>query len=181
MSCDPVSASLMVASAAAGFVAQQQQADDARKQYNEMGENARVNYNRMVGDAAAQTNQEAAAASQQALQERANALEAQGAVNSVTAERGITGNSVQGLLDEYSQLESRSVNDIRTNLQWGKEQQTRQLESARAGIISQLNQAKPGRGPSPLAAALNLAGGLAQGADQMDYRLKRNAYAEKVK
>jgi hypothetical protein len=171
----------MVASAAASFAAQQQQANDAKKQYNEMGENARTNYNRMIGDTAAQANQDAAAASQQALQERVNAVDAQGAVNTVTAERGVTGNSVQGLLDEYSQMEARSVGDIKTNLQWGKEQQTRQLESARAGIVSQLNQAKPGRGPSPLAAALNLAGGLAQGADQMDYRMERNAYAKKVK
>lgn len=189
--CEPVSIT-MAAIAIAGTVAAHADAEAKAKKlsraqnasFEEMTAAARANYNMQLGDVAARNEQERVSASQDAEDIVVDASQAKGVLNTAMAERGIGGNSVESLLNDFEANEGRSMQSLQTNLEWNREQSQRDSEGFRADGQNRVNQSRPGAvdRPSLLVAAVQVAG---QGAsawnayDQRAYTRRTGRYANR--
>jgi hypothetical protein len=175
--CAPVAVpiALAAASAAQQVASYKAQADEANaagkfqaKQYSNTASIAMDNYVRTIGTTQSRLQQETAAASQSAIQNHLSAIAGYGTAQTAAVERGVSGNSVSSLLNEFAQLEAQNNDTIYQNLQWEREQSDEELRSARSSAYGQIASAtpRPVRGPSGLELGLGLVGAAAEGVDR---------------
>lgn len=151
---------MSAASAGASAYGQSQaagaEADYQNNQYSATAQASLEAYRRTIKQSADQVNQEAANSSDQALQLRAAAGQARGSVSTSAAERGVTGDSVETLLGDFSRIESTNSFNLETNLGWFKGQIAENLAGVRAGGQSRISGAapRPIQGPNILGSVL---------------------------
>jgi hypothetical protein len=155
---------LAAAGQVVGFAAQHQQAKAANKfqnrRYTETAQIALANYNRGLSLVGLQMQQAEATDSVTGIQNALAASAGKGSVAVGAAERGVDGNSIQALYDQYSVIEATNRNVLTTNRKWRERQAYEDMLSMQAQTISQISSVtpQPVAGPSPLALALSLGG-----------------------
>lgn len=175
---------LLVAGAttAAGYASQRSQAaaqaNYQNAQYSQVGDIARANYRQQLAATGVQLDQEQAAASDQLLSATAQSAAERGQANAVLSERGIAGNSVDILMNDFSRIDSVNRFNTLSNYQWRQTQATQDLASLRANAMSQIASSRPGpvNTPSLMGAFLEI-GAAGYGAyDKYQYLRRSGPY-----
>jgi len=167
--CEPatISLALFAVGAAATTAATAQAANQAKetattnnKRYNSIAEAAAENYRANLGQLAIRGDQEYAAAVQEGQQLTQAADAARGTVRTRAAAAGVSGNSVNALLDEFSAIEAASLSDLNRNQQWGAMSRQDTVRSLQSNMQQQLTNAAPSRiyGPSTAGYLASMAG-----------------------
>lgn len=172
--CDPATG-MMVAGMAMQYQGQNRQAreqDAFNRQRQELGTaRALENYTLQTGQAykGMQQYRQAAAEEISQVSRQSRRAQATGAVSA--GESGVTGKSVQAMLDDFERQELFYTTNVRSNLDWREENTADQLEAIRMGTQGRIEQLQfmPAQRPSFLGAALRIGGAAASYyADQPD-------------
>ncbi|WP_067516908.1 virion core protein, T7 gp14 family [Endozoicomonas ascidiicola] len=161
--CDPVSiavASMAMAggSAIASHQAQSNQAkvQDALYEQNKVNSYASMR-NQYLGIQNRQS-QEMEAASQQVQQRTLQAMEDQATANVAAGEAGVSGFSVERVLQDMGASASRDISTIEQNRDWTMSQLTEEAKGIATQTQSRINGVSQGVKPSPWATAFQLGG-----------------------
>lgn len=164
--CDLFSAALATsvvvggASATAGYVGQSQAARRnqryANDRYNEVSRSAMESYRFTVNQLTLRQSQEEEAAIQQGTSNAIQGRRAQSSVIAGAGGAGVSGNSVDALLDEFNFIESTNASTINRNLRWKNAEIDSQKFAAGTNAQSQINSATPQQFQNPSALALML-------------------------
>ncbi len=184
--CLPIAAAIPLATAGLGIAQAgltysgqvQQTRDQAKYQnqvYSQVGKIAQQNYLHTIDQVNLQNQQTFAAATDQFAAKSLDTLKAQSSANATLAERGITGNSVQGLLDDFSRINAADRVNTQTNISMRLQQSQEYLKGAQAEAKSRIAQANPQplTPPSFLGTALQIGTAGLSGYDQY-LRLNRS-------
>jgi hypothetical protein len=160
---------LSIGSQVAGYAAQNQQAKAAQKaqnqNYSQTAAIALANYNRGTNQINTQLHQAEATDAVTGLQNAIQASSARGSAAAQAAERGVSGNSVEELYNEFAAIDAANRHVLATNRQWRERQAYEEMLALEAdtknAIASATPQAVPR--PSPLALGLTIGGTAAQG------------------
>lgn len=156
-----------IGSAVAGFAAQQQAADDQNRYY---WENARAAQMAAVNQYANQQNaiiQKRNEASQQEEETHIAGMQARATAHVAAGEAGVTGLSVNALIDDYYGREGRRVDSIDQNYEMERDYMRANMESTRAQAEQRINSVRQAREPSFADAAIRIVSGVASGLGQM--------------
>ena len=136
------------------------QSEYQNNQYTSTAKAAMAAYKQNITQAASQVSQESASVSDQVMKIQAAAGQAVGSANVSAAERGVTGGSVDALINDFSRIETTNKFNMETNLGWLKGSIFDSLKGSAAGNQSRISSAapRPIQGPSPLELGLGLAG-----------------------
>lgn len=155
---------LNAASAGASYIGQSEQAKAAGRfqseRYTETARNALDSYRFNIGQLQLRTEQEAAAASGDAIANARAGTAARGTAAAVAGASGVSGNSVQALLNEYSLIESEGAFNINRNLKYRTDQIGANLKGLEADTKSRI----AGVAPQPIYGPSLLGLGLGVGA-----------------
>lgn len=146
------------AQAVMGFSAQQQQADQQNAYYAANADAAR---RAAIAQYANEQNaiiQKRNAADQDVLETRIQALQARGTAYNAAGESGVTGLSVNALIDDYYGREGRRVDSIDQNYQMDRDYLRAQMDSTQATAESRINSVQRAQPPSFADAAIRIAG-----------------------
>lgn len=157
--CDPVSiASFSLA--AAGTVAQHQQAKGQAKIQTKMAEmnavNAREAAVRSYSDMQIRQGQEISAAGDAIRNRRMQEMREQSTARAAAADSGVSGFSVDALINEISGVSSKDVSTITQNRDWSVDQMSRQMEGIQSQAEGRANSIAPGIKPNPWATAFKI-------------------------
>jgi hypothetical protein len=164
--CDP-STALMVAGTATQFVGQQQQASSQNamnRQRQELGtERALQNYRLQTSQAYKRMQQEREATGQEIREVARQSRRAQATGTVSAGEAGVTGKSVDAMLDDFERQELMYQTNIKRNQEWREDNTKDQLEAIRIGTQGRVEdlQFMPAQRPSFLGAALRIGGQVA--------------------
>jgi hypothetical protein len=167
-----------VASARAQNKAAEEQAEYQNRLYSETGDAALQNYAIQIDAIQDRLGQETAAASQQATLQ-SSAIQSQQATARVAAgERGVEGNSVELLLQDFTRLEAQTNLDFQTNLQWMADQAGDEMQALQADGQNQINAVtpRPVSGADPLATGIGVIGSLLSITDSALQRQQQGPY-----
>lgn len=156
-----------VAQAAMGYQAQSQAAARQNQIY---AENARSAQKAAVGTYAAQQNQllqKRAAAGQDVTEARIQGIQARGTARNAAGEAGVTGLSVDALINDYYGREGRRIDSINQNYSADRDYLRAQMEATEAQTKSRINSVQRAEGPSFADAAIRMAGAVVGGLGQM--------------
>lgn len=146
-----------IMSAVMGFAQQQQAADEQNEYY---AQNAKAAQQAAVNQYANQQNaiiQKRNAASQQDTETHIAALQARGTAQNAAGESGVTGLSVDALVNDYYGRESRRVDSIDQNYEMDRDYLRANMESTRAQAEQRINSVKQAASPSFADAAIRIA------------------------
>jgi hypothetical protein len=156
------------------YYGQAQQAAEQQRVQNEryraVGDAAANEYRFNLGQLAIRDDQEFAATTIEADRlAKGNAANI-GTATAVTSARGVSGNSVKGLIDTYRSLEYTDAYILDRNIKWRRQQGVAERQSMAAGFQSRLAQAAPNKvsGPSTSALLVGLGGDLFGGFNQFN-------------
>jgi len=164
--CDPATM-MTVAGTATQYVGQQQQAsaqNAMNRQRQELGtERALQNYRLQTSQAYKRMQQEREATGQEIreVSRQSRRAQATGAVSA--GEAGVTGKSVDAMLDDFERQELMYQTNIKRNQEWREDNTKDQLEAIRIGTQGRIEQLQfmPAQRPSFLGAALRIGGQVA--------------------
>ena len=164
--CDPATM-MTVAGTATQYVGQQQQAsaqNAMNRQRQELGtERALQNYRLQTSQAYKRMQQEREATGQEIreVSRQSRRAQATGAVSA--GEAGVTGKSVDAMLDDFERQELMYQTNIKRNQEWREDNTKDQLEAIRIGTQGRIEdlQFMPAQRPSFLGAALRIGGQVA--------------------
>ncbi|MBP2312990.1 virion core protein, T7 gp14 family [Azospirillum soli] len=170
-----ISSAITVASTAASMVGQSQMAS-AQKAYNrKTADAARQAYKDNIATLQLQRTQEREAASAVLENAGREALQARATQRAAAGEAGVSGLSVDALTRDFMARELNFATNTKTNFQNKSEQIDREMVGARAGAISQINQANaPVNRPNYLEAGLRTGAGVFNSYDRYLDPLKIN-------
>lgn len=152
-----------IGSAVVGYAAQKQQADQQNAYY---AQNARAAQMAAVNQYANQQNQiiqKRNAASQQVEETHIAALKARGTAHVASGEAGVTGLSVDALIDDFYGREGRRVDSIDQNYEMDRDYMRANMESTEAQAQQRINSVRQASEPSFADAAIRILGGVASG------------------
>lgn len=155
-----------VASAVVGYAAQQKAADEQNAYY---ARNARAAQMAAVNQYANEQNaiiQKRNAASQQVEETHIAAVKARGTAMAAAGEAGVTGLSVDALIDDYYGREGRRVDSIDQNYEMDRDYMRANMESTRAQAEQRINSVRQASQPSFADAAVRIFSGVASGVSQ---------------
>ena len=161
--CDPATA-MMVAGTAAQYYGQEQQAksqDAFNSQRQALGtERALQNYRLQTSQAYKRIQQEREATGQEIREVSRQSRRAQSTGAVSAGEAGVTGKSVDAMLDDFERQELMYQTDLKRNQEWKEENIADQLEAVRIGTQGHIEdlQFMPAQRPSFLGAALRIGG-----------------------
>jgi hypothetical protein len=162
--CEYVTASLAIASIAAGYAAQRQQVQRQSKYQNEMysknAESALNNYYAAQKQLGIRAQQDEISTSEEAALARSVALTDRSTAEVMAGESGVTGNSIQSLFSSYDAIDAANQMKISRNQKWRIAQANEDAKSARAQTQSAISSATP----QPLSLPSLLQAGLQIGA-----------------
>lgn len=171
-----VSLAATTAATAVNYVSQKAAADAQSKYqaqvYNETAKAARSSLAAGLTDLAAQQVEDAATASDQAEEVRARTVANKATAAVALSERNIKGGSVDELIVQFDQIESKSLLNLSTNLKWATDQRTRQGEGLHAQAKARIAGSAPAPVQQPSLMGAVLQGG-AQALSQMDQAYSR--------
>lgn len=149
--CDPFSITALALSAAASAAAyqqQQQQAENAAKyqneQYRQAGVFAAENYTQQTGVVSERLRQNAEATGQSGEENAIAAMQARATATAAAGEAGVTGNSVDQLLADFSRTESLNAANLKTNQRYAEDQANREQQALRADARNRIVSNRPG-------------------------------------
>lgn len=152
-----------IGSAVVGYAAQQEQ---ARQQNEYYARNARAAQMAAVNQYANEQNaiiQKRNAATQQVEETHISAMKARGTAWAAAGEAGVTGLSVDALIDDYYGREGRRVDSIDQNYEMDRDYMRAQMESTRAQAEQRINSVRQASEPSFADAAIRIVGSVASG------------------
>jgi hypothetical protein len=144
--------------AVSGYQAQKRAADKQNQLY---AENARNAQQAAVNNYAYTQNriqQEAAGASQDITETRIQALQARGTARNAAGEAGVTGLSVDALVNDYYGREGRRVDSINTNYGYSRDALIGDMNNTQSTAQSRINSVQRADKPSFADAALRILG-----------------------
>jgi hypothetical protein len=156
-----------IGSAVVGYAAQQKAADDQNAYY---AANAKAAQMAAVNQYANEQNaiiQKRNAASQNVEETHVAAMRARGTAWAAAGEAGVTGLSVDSLIDDYYGREGRRVDSIDQNYEMDRDYMRAQMESTRAQAEQRINSVRQASEPSFADAAIRIVGGIAGGLGNM--------------
>lgn len=170
-----ISSAITVASTAASMVGQSQMAS-AQEAYNrQTADAARQAYKDNIATLQLQRTQEREAASAELENAGREALQARATQRTAAGEAGVSGLSVDALTRDFMARELNFATNTKANFQNKSEQIDREMVGARAGAISQINQANaPVNRPNYLEAGLRMGAGAFNAYDRYLDPLKIN-------
>jgi hypothetical protein len=139
-----------------GAQAQNQAAKDANNRYRSVSEAALDSYYNQTQALNERGRQERAASSQQSLQNEIEGTQNEGGVRASAANRGVSGNSVDNLMQNFAAIEAQNERMIGRNLDFTLTQIDQEIEGVRSGAQSRIFQTPRERGASPFALALGI-------------------------
>lgn len=146
----------------AGYAGQSQAARNqqsyANRRYNEVAKSSMESYRFTLNQLETRRGQEIEAAQQQGTQNAVEAARARSSQIASAGAGGVTGNSVEALLDEFNFIESGNSAMINRNLRWKSNEIDSQAVGARSEAQSRINSVAPQQleNPSLLALMLSL-------------------------
>ncbi|WP_127702632.1 hypothetical protein [Sinorhizobium medicae] len=150
---------MSAASAVVGYQAEQSQYEAQRQNY----ENNRIAANKAaVGQYATSQNkqlQEAKATSQELQNTNREALQARSTANVAAGEAGVTGLSVDALINDYYGQEGRYERTLSNNYQMQADYLRGEMEGVQAQAEGRINSVDQGQKPSFAGAAIRILGG----------------------
>jgi len=154
--CEPVSLTTLfattlavsAASAGAGLIGQAQQ-------YNANKNSAEQSFRLQNRQTNLGIQQSEAAASQRAQQTQTDMLKAAATAAASAGENGVSGNSVDALINDYHSAEGKYLSDLTTQNQWNRAQADVQKQGQAANAQRQINSVAK---PDFIGAALRVAG-----------------------
>lgn len=152
-----------IGSAVVGFAAQRKAADEQNAYY---ARNARAAQMAAVNQYANEQNaiiQKRNAAGQQVEETHIAAMKARGTAWAAAGEAGVTGLSVDALIDDYYGREGRRVDSIDQNYEMDRDYMRAQMESTRAQAEQRINSVRQASEPSFADAAIRIVGSVASG------------------
>ena len=164
--CTPVAA-VMVAGQVMQYQGQNRQArqqDAFNAQRQELGTaRALENYTLQTGQAYKGMQQYRQSAAEEISQVSRQSRRAQSTGAVSAGESGVTGKSVQAMLDDFERQELFYITNVQSNLKWKEENTSDQLEAIRMGTQGRIEQLQfmPAPRPSFLGAALRIGGTIA--------------------
>lgn len=160
--CTPIAAAsfgINAASIAASYVGQSRMAKAQETYQQKQGTAALEAYRQNLAALGLKRQEDAASASDQLQQAQREAIQARSSAFTAAGEAGISGNSVDALMRDFTARELNFRSNTATNLKSRSGQIDREMLSVQAGAQSQVNQAKtPVAKPSLLGAGLQLGG-----------------------
>lgn len=142
--------------AVAGFAAQSQQAA-AQNEYYE--ENRRQAIKAQVNEYAHQQNkilQENRSASAEIFETKIEAMKARSTANAAAGEAGVTGLSVQALLNDYYGREGRRVDSLTQNYEMTRDNVRAEMDATQSKAIARINSVQRAAKPSFADAAVRI-------------------------
>jgi hypothetical protein len=162
--CNPVALIGLAVNAAqsvAGYAGQVQQAKQQNKLYVANAVNANKAAVNQYADTQQRIGQEQEAAAQQKIEVAREARAARATALVTAGEAGVSGLSVQGLLQEFYGREGQFNANTDRNLQWTEQQLTNSMKGLKAQATDRINSVQRAPRPSFLDAGLRIiAGGL---------------------
>jgi len=166
--CDPATAMMVaqVGGTAAQYYGQEQQAkaqDAFNSQRQALGtERALQNYRLQTSQAYKRIQQEREATGQEIREVSRQSRRAQSTGAVSAGEAGVTGKSVDAMLDDFERQELMYQTDLKRNQEWKEENIADQLEAVRIGTQGHIEdlQFMPAQRPSFLGAALRIGGSI---------------------
>lgn len=155
-----IGAVLSVAQAAVGFAQAQQQADDQNAYYESNRRAAVVAGTDRYASINNQLLQKREAAAQEMMTKRIEAMKTRATAKVSAGEAGVTGLSVNALLDDLDRQHARQLAAIKKNYEWERANNEDELVATRNNTISRINSVRQARNPSPAAFAIQAAGGI---------------------
>lgn len=170
--CTPIAfagAALSIGSQAAGLVGQSQAVNASNRfqmdRYRTVTTAALESYVSQTRDVQRRFVEESEAAAQSGLNNAREADQARGRGRVSAGARGVSGTSVNEMLDNYSRIEAENEFTIQRNMEMFTAQTASQLEGLRAQAQGRINGAYPQlqAGPSPLAFGIGLGSSIFNG------------------
>lgn len=158
-------ATLGIAQSVGGYIAQglnaREQAKYQNKVYQQNAAIQNTNYLHQIAGIQNRQSQETMAAYQQAEGAALKTSAELGTAKAVLADRGVTGNSIDGLMDQFQQIDL----NYQTNTEWLQSQFSEEMWNAYSGTRSNIASAMPTnvKGPDPFALAMGSAGAVLSG------------------
>ncbi len=104
-------------------------------------------------------NNKLGAADQDVMERRIQALKARGTARDAAGEAGVTGLSVDALLDDYYAAEGRGVDSVNQNFKMERDNIIASMEATHAQTTARIDSVQRAQPPSFLGAAIRIAGG----------------------
>lgn len=167
---------LGVGGVVSGLFGRRSAAKDANKFQREqaaaIARAARESYLRGVNQIGNRLGQERASASAGLLSRQSEQRTQTSAIESSLAERGVTGGSIEALLDDFERIEIGDAFNVATNLEWAERQAAEDILSLHAQAQNQVASATPTpiRMPSLLGPVLEIG---TRAVDWFDRRIDR--------
>ncbi|NPU64597.1 hypothetical protein HL667_06270 [Bradyrhizobium sp. 83012] len=156
-----------VGSAIVGYAAQKQAADEQNAYYARNARAAQIAAVNQYANEQNQIIQKRNAASQQVDETHRAALQARSTARVAAGEAGVTGLSVDALINDYYGREGRRVDSIDQNYEMDRDYMRANMESTRAQAEQRINSVKQAAEPSFADAAIRIVTGITSGAVNM--------------
>lgn len=160
--CDPMTVFSLASFGltAAGSVTEHQQAKGQAKVQTKMAkmnaENARESAVRSYADMQTRQGQEISAAGDAIRNRRMQQMRDQSSARAAAADSGVSGFSVDALVNEISGVAGKDVSTIAQNRDWSVDQMSRQMEGIQSQAEGRANSMAPGIKPNPWATAFKI-------------------------
>lgn len=171
------------ASTAAAYQGQQQAANAQssynKQQYAAVKKAAQQNYYQQVAAIQTRSDQDIAQTKQQAQGDMVTGEKAKASAKALAADRGVTGNSVDALLNDFGRIEHNNQATLDTNLTWRLQQYQADEKQAQSEGQQRIAGAAPApvAFPSALAAGLQIGGSALNTYNQIQNGQHPNPYA----
>lgn len=146
------------ASAVAGFQQQSQQAASQNAFYVQNARAANEAAVAAYSNQQIEMNQKLASADQDVMERRIQALKARGTARDAAGAAGVTGLSVDALINDYYGAEGRGVDSVVTNYDIERQNIISQMEATQHQTTARINSVQRVEPPSFLGAAIRIAG-----------------------
>lgn len=158
-------------SAVAGYMQQSQAASAQNAYYLQNAEAANAAARSAYANQQNELLGKREAADQDIFERRVQALKARGTARDAAGEAGVTGLSVDALIDDYYAAEGRGVDSVQTNYEIERDNIIAQMDATHSQTIARVNSVQRAQPPSFLGAAIRIAGGFLSpfGSSRMGY------------
>lgn len=151
------------ASAIAGYQSQVQQADQQNQYYMQNAEAANEAAMAAYHEQQIELNGKLGAADQDLMERRIAALKARGTAKEAAGSAGVTGLSVDALIDDFYGVEGRGADAVTTNFDLEKNNILAQMDATQHNTTARINSVQRAQAPSFLGAAIRIAGSALSG------------------
>lgn len=145
-------------SAVAGYQQQKQQADQQNEFYAANAKAANQAAIAAYQNQQIEMNQKLASADQSITERRIEALKARGTARDAAGAAGVTGLSVDALVNDYYGVEGRGVDSVMTNFDMERQNIIAQMDATYHNTTARINSVQRAAEPSFLGAAIRIAG-----------------------